>query len=1028
MHQIGSPIAGRGETELENVVGFFVNTLTLRTRISADMTFREVLRQARTTVLESFDNQDVPFDLLVEELSPRRHAQSTPFFKVMFMVQQSADGSFDLEDLETEILSTGRDTARFDLLVVVTLGPDGMRFSIEYRTDLFRHERIQSIMDHLGNLLQSAAAEPDRPIGELEVMSADERHALLVEANRTTTEYPRSENIVSVFRKVAQNHRESPAMILSDGSQVTYAKLDTQSDAVASRLISLGVQPGDRVGIALGRSAELAAGILGILKAGAAYLPVDVDYPAPRIEFMLKDGSARVVLADGDFEAPCPVVSIAEAIAWEISPDLPADLKPGNLAYVMYTSGSTGEPKGVCITHQNVLRLVLGTRYARFEPDERFLMVASPSFDASTYELWGAFLNGGACVVYPGRVPALDALANTIRIGRATSAFMTTSLFNTIIDNQPQLLDPLNLVLVGGEALSVPHMAKAVRELPNTRIFNVYGPTESTTFTTYWPIARDLSPDAPAVPIGKPIANTTLFVLDAQGEPVPPGIDGELYIGGDGLADGYLGREELTAERFVVNERLTGTPIRLYRTGDRVRIDRDGLVDYRGRFDDQVKIRGFRIEPGELTHAAAGCPGVRDSQALVVENQRGDKELVLFATGDADSDQIVSWLSERLPPYMIPSRTVVLETMPLTGGGKIDRRALADMRTDDDAGKGAEASSDAEREMLEVWRSVLDKPELGVEENFFESGGHSLLAVATVHRIQSDLNIQIELADLFSHPTVRALVRSLETQGPAQTDTGFKALVPMQTKGSLPNLFSVHLPAIAPHLSADQPLYWLNHLIYEDPPDNGRVESVARFYLEEVRRVQPRGPYYLCGFSYGGMVAWHMARLLENEGEQVRYLGLVDATPPGFGDRSGWKRALLKSDGKGGLKTGLNLGFIVMAVRGRARRLWRRLQGLVSQVQGRALTPRAIMHMHVRIFTKAARMYRYPQLSCPVDLFLPGDIDVKSAAWPWRQLLGEKLRVREIPGISKHLKLIEEPSVERVSEQIQSTIRRRYGQ
>ena len=554
-----------------------------------------------------------------------------------------------------------------------------------------------------------------------------------------------------------------------------------------------------RVGICMNRSVAMVVGLLGILKAGGTYVPLDRTYPGERLNYMIQDAGMTVLLTEQQILESSKIGDGLEAICldrdWslisrESEANLPHWGTTETLAYLMYTSGSTGQPKGVGIPRRAVSRLVLETNYARFGKEEVFLQMAPTSFDASTFELWGALLHGSRCVLYPGGASELKTLGEVIKHNQVTTLWLTASLFNTVIDDAPEILRPIRQLLIGGEALSVTHVRQAHEQLPDTQIINGYGPTENTTFTCCHTIPKVLD-ESRSIPIGTAITNTQVYLLDRYLNPVPVGVVGELYTGGEGLARGYWRRPDLTAERFVPNPFGQTGGERLYRTGDLARYLPDGNIEFIGRADNQVKIRGFRIELGEIEAAIKQHEAVRDAVVVVRQDEEGEKRLVAYVVlrspNAGSSDTIREFLRVKLPDYMIPSSFVMLENLPLTANGKINYQAL---RTASDSNRRDEAGyvggrDEVERKLVRIWEELLGVKPIGVKDNFFDLGGHSLLATRLIARIEKTLG-HVSLSNLFQSPTIESLARELRQKKKADKDS---ALVLFRNGGSRPPLF-----------------------------------------------------------------------------------------------------------------------------------------------------------------------------------------------------------------------------------------------
>ena len=636
---VGVPIAGRNHAELEDLIGFFVNTLVLRTDLSADPTFRELLGRVREVSLAAYHHQDLPFEKLVEELRPERDLSRSPLFQVLFQLLNFADEELALQNLDVSRLPSGSQRVRFDLEMHVWQRDKTLRGRVVYSTDLFDHSTIARMVGHFITLLQGIVAAPDQRISQLPLLTEPERQQLLVEWNDTAADHPRDKCVHELFEEQVERTPDAVAVIFEE-QELTYRELNERANQLAHHLIALGVGPETLVGLCLERSPELVVGILGILKAGGAYVPLDADYPPQRLEFMLQDAAVKYLVTQPQLRGRLPVADCA-VICLDTEPRIlqytarsnpSVDVGADNLAYVMYTSGSTGKPKGVAIRHRSIERLVFGNDYTSFGPDRVFLQLATPSFDASTFELWGALLHGAKLVVAHVGLPDFRQLEDLLKRNRVTTLWLTATFLNQVVEHYPQALNRVEEILTGGEALSVRHIGKARAALGSgVQFVNGYGPTESTTFATCYQIPSDVAPEQESIPIGRPIANTQVYVLDEHRQPLPIGVPGELYIGGAGLARGYLNRPELTAEKFVRNPFSDHAESRLYRTGDLCRWRADGNLEFLGRMDDQVKLRGFRIELGEIESVLNEHPSVAQGVVTLREDRPGDKRLVAYS-------------------------------------------------------------------------------------------------------------------------------------------------------------------------------------------------------------------------------------------------------------------------------------------------------------------------------------------------------------------------------------------------------------
>ncbi|MFL6195586.1 MAG: non-ribosomal peptide synthase/polyketide synthase [Thermoanaerobaculia bacterium] len=780
---VGSPISGRNRSESEGLIGFFVNTLVLRADLAGDPAFPEVLARVRETALAAFAHQDVFFERLVEELAPERSLAHTPIFQVTFALQEQGETELDLgPGITIEGRPVDRGTAKFDLAVDLARDGSALAAAAEYSTDLFDAATIRRMLDHLGVLLAGIVANPEARLSELPLLTEGECQQILGEWQGTRTDYPREATIHGLFAEVARRTPDAVAVVFGEES-LTYAALDARAERLASRLRALGIGPEVPVGLCAERSPELIVALLGILKAGGAYVPLDPGFPAERLAFMIEDTGAPVVVAQERLAGALPAGAADRVVLLEEleAPDAPASSRPtpamnaANLAYLMFTSGSTGRPKGVAVTHRNVVRLVRGTGYARFGPEEVFLQFGPVAFDASTWEIWGPLLNGGRLALMPPGTPSLADLGRSIERYGVTSLFLTTGLFHQMVEEGLPGLGGVRQLLAGGDVLSPSLMRRARAALPAAALSAVYGPTENTTFTTHHPIVSPEDVGA-TVPLGRPIANTRVHLLDAAGNPVPAGVTGALYAAGDGLARGYLGRPELTAERFIPDGVSGEAGARLYATGDLARWRPDGALEFIGRADQQVKIRGFRVELGEVEEALTRHPEVAAAAVAAREDgsadNRGDKRLVAYVVwrdgSHADARGLRSALEAALPEAMRPSRYVFLDRLPLNANGKVDRRALPapDREAEETGGDDPRMPRTPAEELLAgAFAALLGLDRVGVRDDFFHLGGHSLLATRLVSRVREIFGVEVPLRAVFEAPTVEGLAAMVEAAG-----------------------------------------------------------------------------------------------------------------------------------------------------------------------------------------------------------------------------------------------------------------------
>jgi aspartate racemase len=907
---VGSVVAGRRKVELERLIGFFVNTLVFRGDLTGNPTFRELLGRVREMSLRALANQDLPFEQLVQELRPDRAVSRNPLFQVMFVLQNAPMPPAELPRLTLEPIEVNTGTAKFDLTLSMIETPQGLRAALEYNADLFEPATIGRLLGCFVTLLESIATQPDQRIAGLALLTPAERHALLSGFNRTTSDYPRHATIPELFAEQAAQRPEAIALVCGE-RRFTYRELDVRSNRLAHWLRRAGVGPDTLVGVCLHRSAELIVALLGIAKAGGAYVSFDPTYPAERLAFMMTDTAARVVLtseklrdmvvaiharqtragASPALQVKCLDADWAE-FAQESGAPFASDVRAENLAYVSYTSGSTGQPKGVCVPHRGVVRLVKGTDFARFNADDVFLQFAPIAFDASTLEIWGALLNGAQLVVFPAGPASLEELGLAIEQQGITTLWLTAGLFHQMVEEQLDRLRNVRQLLAGGDVLSVTHVTRVLERLPQTQLINGYGPTENTTFTcchrvTAPPLAGR------SVPIGRPIANTQVYILDARQQPVPVGVAGELFTGGDGLARGYLNQPGLTAEKFVPHPFSDEPGARLYRTGDRARWLPDGSVEFLGRMDRQVKIRGFRVEPAEVEAVLAQHPAVKECAVIVRDEPAGGKCLVAYLvakeTPAPASDAWRMFLEGKLPDYLVPSAFVSLDALPLTPNGKLDVAALPalDSTRPELQGQYVAPRDEVERQLAVIWEKILGVHPIGIHDRFFDLGGHSLLAVRMVAQLEKQFGKKLRVASIFQHRTIEQLAPLLRSSETNHTPVG--SIVEIQGHGSRPPVYLVHgvgggmfwgYSNLARHVGTTQPIYAFKSRGLDGLPEWPTIEEMARHYLADLRAQRPQGPYLLGGYCFGGVVAYEMARQLQAQGEKVALLALMNCSPP----------------------------------------------------------------------------------------------------------------------------------------------------
>ncbi|MDY6838555.1 MAG: amino acid adenylation domain-containing protein [Thermodesulfobacteriota bacterium] len=901
---VGSPIANRNRIELEGLIGFFLNTLVLRTDLSDDPTFRELLARVRETALEAYAHQDVPFERLVEKLQPERDLSRTPLFQVMFVLRDGRRQTLELSGVTVTPMEVDTGTSKFDLILFVAEGEDGLRGTVEYNTDLFHKTTIARMLGHYERLLEAIVSDPDQRVGALPLLTAPERHQLLVEWNNTRTEYPGKQWVHQLFESQVERTPDAVAVVFGD-QQITYDELNRRANRLAWYLRRLGVGPDVLVGICLERSLDMVAALLAVLKAGGGYVPLDPSYPRERLAFMLEDAPMTALFTQTGLLETLPkhgaktvcLDSGLEDLTREGETNPVNEGSTESLAYVLYTSGSTGLPKGVAMTHRSLSNLICWQVQNSALPEgARTLQFAPLSFDVSFQEIFSTLCSGGALVLISeeSRRDPMELLGcvTAKSIERLFLPFVALQQLVEGADGRGTVPAGLREIITAGEPLQITRqVASFFSRLTGCALYNQYGPTESHVVTAFalkgppgdWPLFP---------PMGRPIANTQIYLLDKDLQPVPPGVPGELYIAGVGLARGYLHRPELTATAFIPNPFGNDPGSRLYNTGDLARYLPDGNMEFLGRIDSQVKIRGFRVELGEIEAALREHPDLRDAVVVARQDGSADRYLAAYVVPveilAPTISGLRSFLQERLPDYMIPSAWVMLERLPLTPSGKVNRLTLPAP-----VWKGPEmedpfvAPKDPlELQLTQLFEDLLGVQGIGVKSDFFELGGHSLLAVRMFTQIEKAFGKRLPLATLFQAPTVERLAEILRQQG---WSAPWSPLVPIQPGGFKQPFFCVHglggnvvgYAALARCVGPEQPFYGLQaHGLRPGRAPHTRVEDMAAYYLAKgVQTMQPEGPYLLGGACLGGMVALEMAHQLQAQGHEVALLALIDPDP-----------------------------------------------------------------------------------------------------------------------------------------------------
>ena len=1019
---VGCPMTHRIRAEVSRVVGFFANMMVLRSRLEGNPTFRELLQRTREVALGAYAHQDLPFEQLVAELQPERVAGRNPFFQVMLVVEESTWRHLDLVGLRCTPFAVHNGTAKFDLSLYVIDHPEGFRLALEYNSDLLDAETTRRLLEHYENLLQAVVADPDCLVFELPLLSPAEREQVLLKWNSTREDYPCASYTHRLFEEQADRTPGAIAVRFQDQT-LTYCELNSRANQLAYHLVSLGAGAEVLVAICLERSLDLVIAMLASMKSGSAYLPLDPSHPAERRDAILRDSGAKILISDqaGSQETGAAdafvVVSLKSEsinIARQSDANLEVMVRPNDLAYVIYTSGSTGRPKGVQVEHRSLSNFVF-TMLKRpgLLASDVLLAITTVAFDIAGLELWLP-LTVGASVIIASR----EDLTDIYRLTNILERYNVTVMQGTPASWQMLLAagwtgNPRLKALCGGESLSGSMANELLARCGS--VWNMYGPTETTIWSS---VHQAKAGEAAVVPIGRPIGNTTMYVLDRNMEPVPVGVRGELYIGGSGVARGYLGAPQLTAERFVADPFSTDTDSRLYRTGDLVRQRRDGTLEFLGRADRQTKIRGYRIEPAEIESVLRQYPGLQQA-AVMVRDHSGKKQLVAYLVRDTSNAsfsqaELAKFLREKLPEYMVPSAFVVLHALPVTPNGKLDWKAFPapEHRLQEIA---LIVPRDAiETRLVRIWEEVLDVRPVGVTDNFFELGGHSILATCLFARVENEFGKRLPLGTLFEAPTIAKLAAILR-----QDSWVSSSLIEVQAGDpSRSPMFFVQARmgyhALAAELGPNQPVYVV---LYDDLFVSDTERSLSELVAELTQRIrdrQPHGPYYLGGWCLAGRVAFAIARQLCREGEEVALLAIIDVPAPrcaqlsraaalrSFIGRLHWHVNYALHGSRQQRIDWISGGFRALnwQVRYRAWQLAR----LFFRRIGRPL-PQSLRHT-TRLMAEAAR--KDPTTSYPgrITLFRPSERTfTRYNQWDlgWSQIAADGVDVYEIAGLKRTL-------------------------
>jgi amino acid adenylation domain-containing protein len=1059
---VGTPMAGRNQSETEGLIGFFINTLALRTELSGDLSFRQLLKSVREVALGASEHQDFPFEKLVEELQPERSLSYSPIFQAMFALQNVRGGGLELPGLKLVPVLRDALVAKFDLTLFMAESGGEIDGTFEYNTDLFDRATIERMISHLERLLEGIVANPDQPILELPFLSPAEEEQQILSWNQTARPFPSNACLHHLFEQ--QVKRTPHATALRCGSvQLSYAELNQRANELAQHLVSCGVSRESLVAVCLPRSAEMVISLLAVLKAGGAYLPLDLSSPPRRLSAILTEAQPRLLLTVSEWRERVPEVTETSVLyldgEWDDHEwsragaavlDAPV-VDAGNLAYVIYTSGSTGQPKGAMITHRGVVNYLTWCQSAYPLSEGSGAVVHSPiGFDLTVTSLYGPLVSGGCVHLLEenegveGLAKALEEPGQTYSLIKLTPAHLEMLSRLISIDSRVQTRS----MVIGGEAL-YGHDVKSWQErAPEVRLINEYGPTETVVGCCVFEVEAQ-SDVTPLVPIGRPIANTRLYILNDEMMVLPAGVKGELYIGGEGVGRGYLRKPEATAERYVPDPFSADGGGRLYRTGDLARYRKDGAIEYLGRVDSQVKVRGYRIELGEIEAVLKTFELVQDAIVIQKGESREAQRLVAYIVPKADSDLTIAavrdYLKSELPPYMIPSAIMLIDALPLTMNGKIDYRELpewdvekAPVRTTFVAPRNI-----IELHVAEIWQEVLNVPRVGATDDFFELGGHSMLGMRVSARIFEKFGYEVPLSVFFEGGTVEHVASLIRNK----TNTSSSHLVMLQSGTSGPPIFFVHpigggivcYVYLARHLGPDQRVYALQALEKDDP--HTQVETMAASYIEVMRQAEPNGPYLLGGWSFGTYVAFEMACQLKRAGQEVELLAICDNGKPGLNNQapeddpaSGEDPVALARilENFANLKEPLPIDEDYLRQLGADEQL---LYIMENAKKARIMPQELTLHQVKRSLrnfksrVEAARSYVPPVYPGKITLFKaveiqPWDKDLLAAdpTWGWGQISSEPVELHSVAG--SHETVIAEPAVIDLAAKLKDVIAR----
>src|SRR5579859_1038489 len=1029
---VGSVTAGRKTVGSEKLLGFFLNTIALRVNLGGDPTFQELLRRVRITTIDALTHEDVPLDQIVRELHPDREGVRHPLFRVLLSLEPSLpqiDSSWDLTPIDVE---TGG--SKFDLCLVIDDRPEGLSARMIYSTDLFEASTISRMLECWQTLLASVVANPEQQLSQISIVPETQRQRLLQEWNAAGNSFP----FVPVhkrFESVAARCGNAIAVKCGTAT-LSYAELDQRANQLACYLRTLGVGPEVPVALCVERSLEMAVGILGILKAGGAYVPLDPAYPSERLSFMLADCHAPVLLTQEylpSIAAEPTVRTVRIDSDWRTiaaSSEAPTStVTRENLAYVIYTSGSTGEPKGVEVTHLNLSYSTSARLDYYQETGKVFLLLSSVAFDSSVATIFHALCSGGVLVLPPAEFDwQARRISDLIQRHEVENILCVPSVYSHLLEaTPPAALKSLRRVILAGEACPRQLVTLHAQFLAQTRLFNEYGPTEATVWSTVH-VCESQIQEGP-VPIGRPISDTRVYVLDRNLQLLPIGVSGELYISGPGVARGYRNQPELTRDKFLPDPYGRNSDARMYRTGDIACYLPDGSLQFLGRLDEQVKFRGLRVELGEIESVLSEHPDVQEAVVTLQGDSRKPRlveYLIVREQYATSAAELRGFLKSRLPQFMVPSAFVFSRTLPRTPNGKVDRSSLL---SEPKIAAGLVPSQTVQRDTMEarllvIWKEILETDSIDISKDFFELGGHSLLAAKLLYRIEQEFKQSLSLAFIFQAPTIEMMADWLRTP---DHSLRARAVIEIQPLGSRPPLFCVRagprFRLLAEKLGPDQPLLGLD-IPYSDAiklPAPYRIEDIASFLIKAMREVQPQGPYYLAGLCVNAVIAYEVARQLSLEGEQIGLLAMFDGHNGAYYKnplRDGRYTGRIKYHLANLLQLDLRKGSTYIFARfEEARRKLERTMWRLSSDQGNGRGGK----LHNTDSVVHPAFYRYEPASYPGNVLL-----FQSSDWPngdyfnfelgWRHLVQGGIVVHRIPG--DHPSMFKEPNVNVLSAKI----------